>query len=188
MRLLLILLILLAAGGWVLYSRSPEARETYRDWRMDSSEKPSFDAFRQGREIFKSKWDKGSTAKFHAYGDEGEGGGPLVGDVYMAYGVADVDGGTPTPWCIVFNKSTGVDLGHATGDKVQPVVQRFSSGELARSLATPAPRTEAGSGPASPLTGGGILAPRATPQPGSWMWSKDHRGSLDQPAHRDGQR
>jgi hypothetical protein len=83
---------------------------------------------------------------------------------------------TEEQWCEVFDRGTGAHEGQAVEAKAEDTLKKLDAGEFRKK---PAP-TAGSSAPVIP--GAGAQKPAA----GSWMWGKEGRGALDQPAKRDG--
>jgi hypothetical protein len=179
MRILLILIIVAAIGAGAYFS-DPRVREKVRGFQVSDTDRERFEAYKQGKELFKAGWTDASRAEFKVWGDDpSETATSVPGrtGIWLARGSVTVDsGGTKAeePWCIAFDRTSGHALGHAlVGSEAAEGLKRFDSGEVQKA---------GGSAPGAP--GQANIIGKPTPAPGSWMWSKEGRPSLDQPAYK----
>lgn len=170
MRTLFLLFVIVFAGGYYVYSTNPELRDKVRGIQVSDDDRAKFDAYLQGKSLLRSALPSGTTVKFEAWGDDANETAQAlpVGDLWLAKGHADVSTGGGAPqhesWCIAFDPKSGKVNGEAFGKKADDTISYVDSGKLNQKSAP---------------TVGSVFA---TPAPGSWMWSKEHRGALDQPA------
>ncbi len=186
MKLFLIIVVLALAGCWAAFRMDPDVRDAVRSWQCPDADRPAFDAYRQGRDLFKSTWEKTNGAKFQAWRDDAEEtAGDVNGAVWLAHGHVTInEGGSEKvePWCLAFDRASGKAIGRATGANAVDTIHRFTTGELAQDIAKPQqPAAAAAARPGAPPQLN-VLRPPATPAPGSWMWSKEHHSVLDPPS------
>jgi hypothetical protein len=178
MRTLFFLLLILGGVGAAAYYTKPELREKFREkFQLADEDRERFDAYQQGKALFKSTWEEAPNATFEAWGDDALETATLVGgDVWMARGHVTVNKGGDAKlqeaWCLAFDRKKGTAVGRAVGKEAEDTEAKIDSGEVQKSMvqavkaAIPTP------------------IPKATPVPGSWMWEKTGRGPLEGPAKK----
>jgi hypothetical protein len=187
MRFLLLLILVVAGGGAYYFYHDTAFRERVRSWRIADEDRDRYDAYEKGKAVFKSTWTGANGVRFEAWGDDaGETAAPLnadgvTGDVWMARGhfITTKNGAEAVEqWCQAFDRGTGANEGQAVDAKAEDALRKLDAGEYKKK-----PGQTAGSQASQPVIPG--TQPQK-PAAGSWMWGKDGRGALDQPAKRDG--
>lgn len=173
MRILLILIVLAAVGA-AAFRFNANFREKVRGYQVSGGDKERFEAYKQGKSLFGATYKGAGHLDYRSWGDdEGENATLVSGSVWLARGIAsqtDAEGTkTDLPWCMAFDRAKGTALAFESGAKATEALKNFDT------------RQETGSAPVSPSP---LASPKATPTPGSWMWGKDGRSSLDQPAFK----
>jgi hypothetical protein len=192
MRFLLLLILVVAGGGVAFFYHNEAFRDRFRGWRISDEDRARFEAYEKGKAVFRSAWSGAGSAHFQAWNDDaGETAAPLdadgvTGDIWMARGhftVAKNGAEVQEQWCQAFDRATGANKGLAVDHQAEDALRKLDAGEYRKK-----PAQTAGAASSGP-PGQGLLPGQAAPQKpaaGSWMWGKDGRSALDQPAKKDG--
>jgi hypothetical protein len=209
MKAFLPLVLIAGAGFAAVYHFSPRLRETVSTWNLLSTERETFNAYREGKAIFLAKWSGDPHAQFAAWGDDPSvTAKPVRDNIWLATG--KLTSGTPgsSPWLVVFERGSNDAVTWGVGPAASTALERINKGEephvAAKSESTPErtpiliPRLNSsiehdrrGSAPESIGMGSGHAGqPKTTPVPAgngdirkAWGWDKANT-SLDQkPPH-----
>jgi len=182
MRILLILIILVAAGA-AYFHYNADFRETLRPYWMEQSDKDRFEAYKKGKSLFAGTYKGPEHLEYRAWGDEGnsEQATLVSGSTWLVRGIAskvDSDGSkSDLQWCMAYDRSKGTALAFESGEKATEALKNFDN---PGSQPQPPKTGAATPNPASQILNGG----KPTPVPGAWMWKKD--GPLDKGPYNSG--